>query len=173
MTTITKRSVESLKSESIHRETEFLIFSGETMLEGPIDDDFWALIEPLIPTRSLPARRNAGRPRAPDRAVFSGIVFVLRSGISWTQLPRNLGYGAGQVCSRRLAEWQEQGVWPSLQNVLVNELQRRGNADAANAIIDSLSVRAVLSGDKSAGSLRASKLVGKANGDRKWAILRA
>ncbi|OXC74219.1 hypothetical protein BSU04_33390 [Caballeronia sordidicola] len=64
-------------------------------------------------------------------------------------------------------------MWPSLQNVLVNELQRRGNADAANAIIDSLSVRAVLSGDKSAGSLRASKLVGKANGDRKWAILRA
>jgi transposase len=137
------------------------------MREGLIDDEFWALIEPLIPARSLPARRNAGRPRAPDRAVFSGIVFVLRSGISWTQLPQNLGYGAGQVCSRRLAEWQEQGVWSSLQSVLVDELQRRGNADAANVIIDSLSVRAVLSGDKSAGTLRASKFVGKASDDRR------
>jgi len=132
------------------------------MHEGLIDDDFWALIEPLIPTRSLPERRSAGRPRAPDRAAFSGIVFVLRSGISWTLLPKKLGYGAGQVCCRRLVEWQEEEVWSRIQRVLVDELQRRGNADAANAIIDSLSVRAVLSGDKSAGSLRASKLVGKA-----------
>ncbi|CAN7478867.1 transposase [Caballeronia sp. LjRoot29] len=142
------------------------------MLDGLIDDDFWALIEPLIPTRSLPERRSAGRPRAPDRAVFSGIVFVLRSGISWTLLPKKLGYGAGQVCCRRLAEWQEEGVWPSLQQVLVDELKRRGNANAANAIVDSLSVRAVLSGDKSAGTLRASKLVSKAYGDRKRVMLR-
>ena len=142
------------------------------MLEGLIDDDFWALIEPLIPTRSFPERRSAGRPRAPDRAVFSGIVFVLRSGISWTLLPKKLGYGAGQVCCRRLAEWQEEGVWPSLQRVLVDELQRRGNADAANAIVDSLSVRAVLSGDKSAGTLRVGKLVGKASADRKRAMSR-
>jgi len=142
------------------------------MLESLIDDDFWALIEPLIPARLSPERRSAGRPRAPDRTVFSGIVFVLRSGISWTLLPEKLGYGAGQVCCRRLVEWQEEGVWPSLQRVLVDELQRRGNADAANAIVDSLSVRAVLSGDKSAGTLRASKLVGKACGDRKRAMVR-
>ena len=142
------------------------------MLEGLIDDDFWALIEPLIPARSLPERRSAGRPRAPDRAVFSCIVFVLRSGISWTLLPKKLGYGASQVCCRRLVEWQEEGVWPSLQRLLIDELQRRGNADAANAIVDSLSVRAVLSGDKSAGTLRASKLVGKTGADRKRATFR-
>jgi transposase len=142
------------------------------MLEDLIDDDFWALIEPLISSRSLAKRRSAGRPRAPDRAVFSGIVFVLRTGISWTLLPQKLGYGTGQVCSRRLAEWQDEGVWPSLQRVLVDELQRRGHVDAANAIVDSLSVRAVLSGDKSAGTLRASKLAGKSSGERKRAILR-
>ena len=142
------------------------------MLEDLIDDDFWALIEPLISSRSLVKRRSAGRPRAPDRAVFSGIVFVLRTGISWTLLPQKLGYGTGQVCSRRLAEWQDEGVWPSLQRVLVDELQRRGHVDAANAIVDSLSVRAVLSGDKSAGTLRASKLAGKSSGERKRAILR-
>jgi transposase len=142
------------------------------MLEDLIDDDFWALIEPLISSRSLAKRRSAGRPRAPDRAVFSGIVFVLRSGISWTLLPQKLGYGTGQVCSRRLAEWQDEGVWPSLQRVLVDELQRRGHVDAANAIVDSLSVRAVLSGGKSAGTLRASKLAGKSSGERKRAILR-
>jgi len=142
------------------------------MLEDLIDDDFWALIEPLISSRSLAKRRSAGRPRAPDRAVFSGIVFVLRSGISWTLLPQKLGYGTGQVCSRRLAEWQDEGVWPSLQRVLVDELQRRGHVDAANAIVDSLSVRAVLSGDKSAGTLRASKLADKSSGERKRAILR-
>jgi len=142
------------------------------MLEDLIDDDFWALIEPLISSRSLAKRRSAGRPRAPDRAVFSGIVFVLRSGISWTLLPQKLGYGTGQVCSRRLAEWQDEGVWPSLQRVLVDELQRRGHVDAANAIVDSLSVRAVLSGGKSAGTLRASKLADKSSGERKRAILR-
>jgi len=99
-------------------------------------------------------------------------MFVLRSGISWTLLPQKLGYGTGQVCCRRLAEWQDEGVWLGLQSVLVDELQRRGNADAANAIVDSLSVRAVLSGDKFAGTLRASKLVGKASADRKRATFR-
>lgn len=143
-----------------------------TMFEDLIDDDFWALIEPLIPTRSVSERRGAGRPRAPDRAVFCGIVFVLRSGISWPLLPKNLGYGTGQICCRRLVEWQEEGVWPSLQRVLVDELQRRGNADVANAIVDSLSVRAVLSGNKSPGTLRAGNLAGKTSADRKRAALR-
>jgi hypothetical protein len=71
-----------------------------------------------------------------------------------------------------LAEWQEEGVWPSLQRLLVDELQRRGNVAAANAIVDSLSVRAVLSGDNSAGTLRASKLVGKASADMERATFR-
>jgi transposase len=132
------------------------------MRQGLVDDDFWALIEPLIPKRQLPKHRSAGRPRAPDRATFSGIVFVLRSGISWTALPKGLGYGAGQVCSRRLRAWQEEGVWPLLQQVLVAELQRRGNPEAANAILDSLSVRAVLSGVNSASSLRSTGLFRKA-----------
>jgi transposase len=126
------------------------------MLEDLIDDDFWALIEPLLPTRSLPERRSAGRPGAPDRAVFSGIVFVLRAGIPWNLLPLKLGCGTGAVCCRRLVAWQEAGVWPGLIKALVGELQRRGRANEARAIVDSLSIRSVLSGDKPAGTLRAT-----------------
>lgn len=142
------------------------------MPENLIDDDFWALIEPLIPKRPLPTHRSAGRPRAPDRAIVSGIVFVLRSGISWNSLPKQLGFGAGQVCSRRLGDWQEEGVWSSLQRVLVDELRRRGKTEAADAILDSLSVRAVLSGAKSAGTLRSSAPAGKAGDGKKRAMQR-
>jgi transposase len=119
-----------------------------------IDDDFWALIEPLLPSRSTCDNRYAGRKPAPDRATFAGIVFVLRSGISWYMLPRELGYGSGAVCCRRLATWQEAGVWADIQATLFAELLRRGHADVARAISGSLSIREVLTGNRTPGSLR-------------------
>jgi transposase len=74
-----------------------------------IPDIFWNVIEPLLP---LPkSKPRGGRPRIPDRACLKGIVFVLRSGIPWEMLPKELGCGSGMTCWRRLRDWQESGVW--------------------------------------------------------------
>jgi transposase len=56
-----------------------------------VDDALWELIEPHLP-RSKP--RRTGRPRVPDRAALTGIVFVLQTGIPWEYLPREMGCGS-------------------------------------------------------------------------------
>jgi transposase len=49
-----------------------------------VDDQFWQLLEPLLPRPPRPYRRprRPGRPRLDDRMVLSGIVFVLSTGIA-------------------------------------------------------------------------------------------
>jgi transposase len=76
--------------------------------EALVLDELWELIEPLIP--KVPRRhRFPGRMRIDDRKVLTGILFVLRTGIAWEYLPREMGCGAGVTCWRRLWEWQEAG----------------------------------------------------------------
>jgi transposase len=65
-----------------------------------VSDELWRIIKPLLPAE--PPKVKGGRPRIPDRAVLSGIVFVLRSGIPWRMLPKAMGFGSGVTCWRRL-----------------------------------------------------------------------
>jgi transposase len=51
-----------------------------------VTDELWEVIEPLLPEE--PPRPKGGRPRVPDRAALTGIVFVLKSGIPWEMLPQ-------------------------------------------------------------------------------------
>ena len=111
-----------------------------------VDDALWTLIEPLLPTRRRRNRRYAGRKPIPDRAVFTGILFVLRSGVPWNMLPREMGCGSGTTCWRRLVRWQRAGVWKRLHAVLLAELHRRGELDLARAVVDSSSLRALRGG---------------------------
>src|SRR5580765_114754 len=75
-----------------------------------VSDELWELIEPLLP--KVERRfRYPGRKRLPDRAALQGILFVLHTGISWTHLPPELGFGSGSTCWRRMDEWQQAGVW--------------------------------------------------------------
>src|SRR5438552_1398709 len=113
-----------------------------------IDDALWARIEPLLPKRRRRNRQYAGRRPLPDRAVLTGILFVLRSGLPWNMLPREMGCGSGSTCWRRLVRWQRAGVWQRLHTVLLTELRRRGQLDLARAVVDSSSLRALRGGKK-------------------------
>lgn len=115
-----------------------------------IDDELWSLIEPLLPARVPRNRQYAGRKPTPDRAVLTGIVFVLRSGIAWNLLPQEMGCGSGTACWRRLVAWQEAGVWQHIHETLLDELRRRGEIDFSRALVGSSSIRAVLAGKKPA-----------------------
>jgi transposase len=118
------------------------------MTQALVDDDLWTQIEPLLPKRRPRNRQYAGRKPIPDRAVLTGIVFVLRSGIPWNMLPREMGCGSGTTCWRRLVRWQRAGVWKRLHAVLLAELRRRGQLDVARTVIDSSSLRALRGGKK-------------------------
>lgn len=84
-----------------------------------VPDDLWHRIEPLLPEE--PPKPKGGRPRIPDRACLTGIIFVLRSGIPWEMLPAEMGCGSGMTCWRRLRDWQEIGVWDRLHRTLLDE----------------------------------------------------
>ena len=118
------------------------------MARALIDDALWTRIEPLLPKRPSRNRQCAGRTPIPDRAVLTGILFVLRSGIPWNMLPPQMGCGSGTTCWRRLVRWQRAGVWKRLHTVLLTELRRRGQLDLARAVVDSASLRAVRGGKK-------------------------
>jgi transposase len=113
-----------------------------------LDDALWNRIELLLPKRRPRNRRYAGRPPIPDRAVLTGILFVLRSGIPWNMLPQEMGCGSGTTCWRRLVRWQRAGVWKRLHAVLLAELRQRGDLDLTRAVVDSASLRALRGGKK-------------------------
>jgi transposase len=78
------------------------------MAKSLVSDDLWAVVAPLLPLE--PPKPKGGRPRVPDRACLTGIIFVLKSGIPWEMLPYELGCGSGMTCWRRLRDWQAAGV---------------------------------------------------------------
>ncbi|MFD3333495.1 IS5 family transposase [Streptomyces sp. NPDC058700] len=100
-----------------------------------VSDELWSLIEPLLP-EPVP-KQVAGRPRVPDRQALCGILFVLHTGIQWEYLPQELGFGSGMTCWRRLAAWNDAGVWDQLHLVLLKKLRVAKKLDWSRAVIDS------------------------------------
>ena len=90
-----------------------------------ISDQLWERIEPLLTKRE---RRFSypGRKPLDERSVLQGILFVLHTGIGWEHLPRELGFGCGMTCWRRLHAWQEAGVFERLHSLLLSELNAAG-----------------------------------------------
>jgi transposase len=107
-----------------------------------ISDELWALFEPLIPPQRPAVHGRTGRPRTSDRDVLEGIAFVLSNGIGWTKLPRELGYGSGWTCWRRMREWADAGVFDQVHQAVLDRLGEQGELDWSRACLDSVSVRA-------------------------------
>ena len=116
-----------------------------------LTDELWAVIEPLLP-RELP-KPKGGRPRVSNRAALTGILFVLKTGIPWEMLPKEMGCGSGMTCWRRLKEWHEAGVWRRLHRALLDRLGETDCIDWSRASLDSASVPAP-GGAKTPGRIR-------------------
>ena len=110
------------------------------MAKQLVSDQLWARIAPLLPPP--PPRPKGGRPRIPDRAALTGIIFVLKSGIPWEMLPQEMGCGSGMTCWRRLKAWQQAGVWARLHARVLRDLRGADRLDFSRASLDAASVRA-------------------------------
>lgn len=86
------------------------------MAKALVSDELWAALSTLLPSE-LP-KPKGGRPRLPDRAVLTDILFVLQSGLLWEMLPVEMGYGSRMSCWHRLRDWQQAGVWVALHRQL-------------------------------------------------------
>ena len=110
------------------------------MAKPLVTDELWEVIEPLLPEE--PPKPKGGRPRVPDRAALTGILFVLKTGIPWEMLPQEIGCGCGMTCWRRLEEWHEAGVWERLRKTLLDRLGKADEIDWERASLDSATVAA-------------------------------
>ena len=104
-------------------------------------DELWELVEPLLPVKER-RFRHPGRKRLPDREALQRILFVLHTGISWTHLPAELGFGSGVTCWRRMDEWQRAGVWERLHELLLARLRAAGENEWSRAVADASHVQA-------------------------------
>src|SRR5262245_171321 len=114
------------------------------MAKPLLSDKLWAVIEPLVP-QWTPSPKG-GQPRLEDRKALTGILFVLKTGIPWEDLPYEMGCGCGMTCWRRLRDWQLDGTWRRIHAELLARLDDAGRIDWERAAIDSSSVRAVFGG---------------------------
>jgi transposase len=118
------------------------------MAKPLLPDELWNHIKPLLPPPKPRRFRFPGRKPIDDRKALTGILFVLRTGIRWEDLPRELDCGSGMTCWRRLRDWQEAAVWQALHEKLLAELQAADRIDWSRAVVDSGSVRALGGGEE-------------------------
>ena len=81
----------------------------------------WARLAPLLPEPKVSPR--GGRTPIDNRPVFEGILWVLRSGARWKDLPER--YPSPSTCWRRLQAWEEQGVWMKVWRAFLGMLDHQ------------------------------------------------
>lgn len=85
-----------------------------------IDDALWKRIAAVLPNAKPRRSHNPGRKPITDRQVLCGILYLQMNGLSWNELPTELGFGSGASCWRRLRAWQENGTWKAVVRLLKN-----------------------------------------------------
>lgn len=117
------------------------------MAKPLVSDALWQRIEPLLPAPKPRRFRFPGRRPLDYRKILTGIVFVLKTGIDWGDLPAELGWGCGKTCKHYLKAWQAAGIWQRLHHVLLEELQEADTIDWSRGAADSTKARALGGGD--------------------------
>ncbi|MFI0219984.1 IS5 family transposase [Streptomyces lydicus] len=109
-------------------------------------DDLWQRVAPLLPPAPERRRCHPGRLRVSDRAALAGVLYVLRTGVAWRDVPAKTVGCSGVTAWRRLRDWTEAGVWPRLHATLLTELRRAGLLDLDDCAADGSHIRALKRG---------------------------
>jgi transposase len=94
-----------------------------------LTDAQWAVLQPL-----LPPRKRIGRPRADDRRTLNAILYVLRTGCAWRDLPEK--DGDDSTAHRRLQRWQQEGVLQRIRRTLLGMSERMKRIDWTSGLLD-------------------------------------
>ena len=100
---------------------------------GPLlSEAQWQKVAPLLP--KLLQSRRGGRPWVENRRVLEGILWILRSGARWQDLPEQ--YPHPSTCWRRLRAWEEQGLWLKIWRAFLSELNERQQLNWSESFLD-------------------------------------
>src|SRR5258708_17585179 len=95
-------------------------------------DAQWQILEPTFRPRRRPDGR--GRPWQDTRAVVNGVLWILRTGAPWKDLPER--YPPYQTCHRRFQAWRKSEVFEACLRTLASDLEERGGIDMSECYID-------------------------------------
>ena len=98
-----------------------------------LTNEQWDMLKDLIPD---PVKRadGRGRPARDKRQVLEGVLWILRTGAPWKDLPAR--FPPHQTCHRRFQQWQQQGVMRRVVEALARDLMERGGVDLSECFID-------------------------------------
>jgi len=102
-----------------------------------LTDEQWERLAPHLPEH--PPSSKGGRPRAEDRECLEGILWLLRTGCRWQDIPVDLP--SGSTCWRRLQEWAGEGVFAEIHAILIEELGTLGKLDLEELLADATFIR--------------------------------
>lgn len=106
------------------------------MAKPILTEEQWKKIEPLLPQPKLRSkRRERGRPRKTNRQVLEGILWILKTGARWRDLPKDFGVSSS-VCWKRLRLWEAQGAWLRLWRAFLSELDQQERLDWDEVFLD-------------------------------------
>ena len=106
-----------------------------------VADDQWAIVKPYIPEPEKErTSEKGGRPWRDPRDVLNGILWILRTGAQWSEMPRK--YPPYSTCHRRFTKWNKEGVINHILRALAEHLRDVGKVDLTEAYIDGTHVGA-------------------------------
>ena len=111
-----------------------------------LTDEQWERVAPHLPGH--PPSPKGGRPRASDRECLEGLLWLLRTGARWQDIPVDLP--SGSTCWRRLREWAAEEVLETIQAILIEQLDALGRVDFGELLADATFIRAKKGGSRSA-----------------------
>jgi transposase len=98
-----------------------------------LTEEQWKVVKEFIPQDAVREDRR-GRPWSDRRRAFNGILWILRTGAPWQDLPER--YGAYQTVQRRFQHWRKQGVIDAVLRGLARDLHERGGLDLSECFLD-------------------------------------
>ena len=122
------------------------------MFRPRLTDAQWAAVAPHLPAAK--PRGGRGRPPCDDRACLEGILWVLRTGGRWRDVPD--GLPSGVTCWRRLRDWQAEGRFAGMWAAFLAALTARGRLAWAELAVDGTQVPAKKGARRSAAAAGSS-----------------
>jgi transposase len=106
------------------------------MRRGELTDEQWEKLAPLLP----PQKPAVGREAKDHRLILNGILWILRTGAPWRDLPER--YGPWQTVASRFYRWVKAGVWQRVLEALQQQADAKGAIDWEKHSVDSTIIRA-------------------------------
>jgi transposase len=111
-----------------------------------LPDELWNEIELLFPEHEQSP--EGGRRPKENRVVLTAILFILKTGIGWKDLPTEAFGCSYKTCTRRLHDWSQLGLWQRMHELFLAKLRGAERLDWSRVLVDCSLVKAPLGGPK-------------------------